>query len=147
MATEKNSGLTSRGNVLTTELNSLANSAYTALGPEYDNSAQLDMWAIAVLLTGTFGGTPTLNAPLHLYALAAIDATNYEDGSASIRPTDDAFLGTFQVYNATNAQRLITRPFRLKPVKLKFQLFNGTGQALNASGNTVGLYTYNRTIN
>ena len=50
MATEKQSTLTDRGSVLTTQLNSLANAAYCALGSvEHDNSANLDVWAIAEL--------------------------------------------------------------------------------------------------
>lgn len=146
MATEKQSALTSRGTVLTTELNALANGAYTAAGAEYDNSAQLDVWGIAIL-SGTFAVAPTLNSPLHLYALAALDGTNYQDGSASLRPPDDTYLGTFQLYNNASLQKVLTRPFRLKPVKLKFMGFNGSGQAMTASGHTITLYSFNRTIN
>lgn len=146
MATEKNSGVTDRGSVLTTELNSLANGSYSAAGAAYDNTTQLDTWAIAeMLLKGI--STPTLNAPIHLYAVSAPDGTNYEDGSSSLRPPDDSYVGTFQVYNNSSDQRLQTRPFKLKPVKMKFILYNGCGQAFAASANVVKLFTFNRTIN
>lgn len=146
MATEKNSGLTSRGDLLTTELNSLANATYSAAGTEYDNTAQLDVWAIAQL-TVTYGTNPTVNSPVHLWALGTLDGTNYEDGSASLRPPDDAFVGSFQLYNNTSAQKLFTRPFKLKPIKLKLIVYNLGGQTMAASGNKVTLYTFNRTIN
>lgn len=147
MATEKQSTFTDRGSVLTTQLNSLATATYCALGSvEHDNSANLDMWAIAELYV-TFGTNPTLNSPVHLYGIKAPDGTDYQDGTASLRPPDDTFLGTFQLYNNTSAQRLYTRMFRLLPVKYKFIVYNGSGQTMAASGNTVKLFTNNRTIN
>lgn len=147
MATEKQSALTDRGSVLTTQLNALANGSYCTLGSvEFDNSAQLDLWAIAEL-NATFNATPTLNSPVHLFGIKAPDGTNYQDGSSSLRPPDDTYLGTFQIYNNTSAQKLYTRPFRLLPVKYKFIVLNSSGVAMTASGHTVDLYTYNRTIN
>lgn len=147
MATEKQSTLTDRGSVLTTQLNSLATATYSALGSvEHDNSVELDVWGVAELNV-TFGSNPTLNSPVHLYGIKAPDGTNYQDGTASLRPPDDTYLGTFQLYNNTSAQKLYTRPFRLLPVKYKFIVLNSSGQTMAASGNTVELYTYNRTIN
>lgn len=147
MATEKQSTLTSRGSILTTQLNSLATATYCALGSvEHDNSANLDVWAIAELNV-TYGSAPTVNSPVHLFGITAPDGTNYQDGVAALRPPDDTFLGTFQLYNNTSLQRLLTRPFRLKPVKYKFMVYNLAGQTMAASGNIVNLYTYNRTTN
>ena len=147
MATEKQSTLTARGTVLDTQLNALANATYCALGSvEHDNSDNLDLWAIAELYV-TYGTNPTVNTPVHLFGIKAPDGTNYQDGTASLRPPDDSFLGTFQLYNNTSAQRLYTRPFRLLPVKYKFMVYNLAGQAMGATGNTVKLFTYNRTIN
>jgi len=71
MATEKNSAYTNRGSVLTTEMNSLANGNYTAAGPEYDNTAQLDTWGVLQLLAKQFGTAPTLNAPISVFAISA----------------------------------------------------------------------------
>lgn len=147
MATEKNSALTNRGTVLSTEMNALANVTYSAAGPEYDNTTQLDSWGILELLAKQFTSAPTLNAPIHVYAISAPDGTDYEDG-ASIRAPDDAYVGTFQMYNTNSAdQRVLTRPFKLKPVKLKILIFNACGQTMAATLNVMRLFTFNRQIN
>lgn len=145
LTTERLSGLSSRGTVLTTELNALGNGSYSAAGSVVDNSSNLDVFGIAELLV-TFGSSPTLNAPVQLFSVIAPDGTDYEDGSSSLRPTDAAYLGFFQVYNTTNPQRILTRAFQLRPAKMKFILYNGSGVAFPASGSTVGLYTFNRTV-
>lgn len=145
MATENWSASTSRGNLLTTQLNALANGSYSAVGTELDNATNKDRFAVAVL-TCTWGSAPTLNATVELYAVCAVDGTNYEDGSASLRYPYDAFCGVFQCYNNTSAQILVTRPFELRPFKTKFAVYNGSGQNMPASGTTVGIYTFNRTI-
>lgn len=145
MATEKWSGYTSRGTVLTTELNSLVNGATCTTGAAYDNSSNLDSLAVAELAV-TYGTNPTLDSVVELYALRSLDGTNYEDGSSSLRPPWGAFVGVFQLYNTTNAQKLMTVPFELSGGKVKFIAINRAGQTMAASGNTVTLYTFNRTI-
>lgn len=146
MATEKWAAFTSRSTVLTSEMDSLINGAYTAAGTELDNGTNLDRFAVAVLLFKALASAPDLNSVCRLYAIAAIDGTNYEDGSASLRPTEATFCGVFQVYNNTSDQRLRTAPFELVPSKQKFILFNGTGKTFAASASTVTIFTTNRTI-
>lgn len=142
MSTEKWGGVTNQGTVLTTELNSLADGASATGATVIDNSVNLDRFGVAELLTGTFGSAPTADSPLHLYALPALDGTNYED-----RPTDNFYLGSFVVQASTSAQRCATRRFEMPPFKCKFLVLNKCGQALHASGNTVTLFTFDRTIN
>lgn len=145
LATELWAAAVSRGNLLTTQLNALANGSSSAVGTELDNSVNLDVYGIAVLSV-TFGSSPTLNAVCSLYAVCAVDGTNYEDGSASLRYAQDAFVGVFQVYNNTSAQILVTKPFLLRPFKTKFAVGNASGQAFPATGTTVGIWTFNRTL-
>ena len=145
MPTEKWSSGTSRGTLLTTELNALANGSYSAVGTELDNATNLDRFAIAILDCDWVSAT-TLDAVVNLYAVCAPDGTNYEDGSASLRYPYDSFCGVFQVYNTTAAQKLITRPFELRPFKTKFAVYNGSGQNMPASGTTVTVYTFNRVV-
>ena len=147
MNTENWSALTSRGTVLTTELNSIASLAYSGLGTAIDNGTNLDVYGVARLSLTAFGVSPTLDGTIELYALCALDGANYEDGSSSLRYPQDALVGVFQVYNNTSAQLLDCKPFVMNPAKTKFGIFNNTSQALAASGNTVTLYTFNRVLN
>jgi hypothetical protein len=105
------------------------------------------MWGVAALSV-TFGVSPTADAPVILFAVLSFDGgATYQDGGLSLRYPDSAYLGSFQVYNTTNSQVLMTRPFRLMPAFMKFTLGNFSGQAFPFSGSTVSLYTFNRVIN
>lgn len=145
MPTEKWSSGTSRGNLLTTQLDALANTTYSAVGTELDNATNLDRFAIGVLSI-TWASNPTQDAVINLYAVVAADGTNYESGSSSYRYPYDSFCGVFQAYANTSAQILVTRPFELRPFKTKFAVYNGSGFAFPASGTTVTIYTFNRTV-
>ena len=146
MQTEKWSGYTSQGNVLSTELNSLGNGSYCSAGSAYDNTTNLDRFGVAELSV-TFGTAPTSDSPIHLFAVIAPDGgTNYTDGGGSVRPPDAVYLGTFQLRNVTTAQIVHTKRFELPPGKMKFVAYNGSGQSFPASGSTVKLFTFNRTI-
>lgn len=144
MPTENWSTLTSRGTLLTTELNSLANGSYSALGATaLDNGTNLDRFAMAELALDTASAT-TDRAAVDLYAVPAPDGTNYAD---STEPSAYHFVASFMVDDTAAAQRLVTARFELPPCKVKFQLRNRSGQAFPASGSTVKVYTFNRTIN
>lgn len=145
MATEKWAAFTSRGTVLTTELNSLANGSYSAVGTLIDNGTNLDKWAAAV---GSFpiGTAPTADSTYDLFCIPATDGTNYADGGGSVKPAAAYYVGSFQLRNVSTTQLVDTGLFRLPPCKVKFVLFNNSGQAMDASGNTVTLYTTNSTI-
>lgn len=145
MSTEFISTLTSRGTVLTTELDSLADAAYSGVGSELENATNKDRFGIAEVGV-TFGSAPTDYSVLDLYMVTALDGTNYPDGSASLRPSQEKWVGSFQLRAVTTAQRVQCAPFEMLGCKSKFILRNGSGQALPASGTTVNLYTFNREI-
>lgn len=128
------------GDVLTTEMNSLASAGLTAKGTEYDNTADLrqHFWAE---FSGSFASNPMAGQALVLYALKAMDGTNYEDGDASTSPPSTALVALFPVRATISAQRIVSARFELPPAKVKFVLYNGTSQALAASGNVVALYS------
>jgi hypothetical protein len=143
MAVELWQGATNRGTVLTTQLNSLADATYSALGSvAIDNSVNLDRFGVAELNV-TYGTNPTAASPCHLFGVPSLNGTNYEDSTI---PAGAYYLGTFQLQANTSAQRIATARFELLPFKLKFILYNNAGQTTAASGNTVTLYTFNRTI-
>jgi hypothetical protein len=122
-------------NLLTTELNSLANnsnavhaSSVTLTNAGY-RGAELELLV-------TFGVAPTANTAFLVWLLREIDGTNFEDGSASITPTrtPDAI---FTVRAVTTAQRMIA-VVDLPAGFVRPLIRNaGTGQAIASSGNTL----------
>lgn len=147
MATQKFSAMTSRGTVVTTELNSLANNTYSAVSPVLDNGTNLDQFGIAQLDV-TFGTNPTVDTTVDLFAVPAPDGTNYEDGGGAVKPAAAYYCGSFQLRAVTTPQKIATSRFELPPCKVKFVVFNNnTGQTFAASGNTVTLFTFNLTVN
>lgn len=145
MATELWSGLTDRGNVLTTELNALANGNFSVKGTEFANQTHLAVWGI-LRLSVDFVSAPTDEATVELYMHAALDGTNYTDGDASTHPAQQLYAGEWSFDDVTAVQALDCVPFRLVPAKLKFQVRNRSGQDFPGTGSTVRLYTFNRTI-
>lgn len=133
-------GVVDEGDVLTTEMNSLASAAVTAKGSAYNNTADLrqHFWAE---FSGSFGSSPTAGQVLMLFALRAMDGTNYEDGDASTAPPSTALVAIFPVRATTGAQRIVSQRFELPPANVKFVLYNATSQALAASSNVVALYS------
>lgn len=139
MATTEKYLLGSQTTLLSTELNSLANNG-TALGSAFDNTQGQtgDGYTLCdlELLTGTWGGAPTANTGISFWFLTAQDGTNYEDGDNSTTPAR-APDAVFPLRAVTAAQRVVIRTWvpwgKFKPLGKN----DGSGQAMNASGNTV----------
>lgn len=84
-------------------------------------------------LVCTFATAPTLDTTIDLYLVRSADGTNYEDGSDTVRPNPDAFVGSFAVRNVTTSQRIIKRDVPLPPGLWKAILHNnGTGQSISS---------------
>lgn len=133
---------TSEGNVLSTELNSLAAAARTNAGTEVANQTNLDTYG-KVEINVTFGSSPTAGGYLNLYMLTAPDGTNYDSGSSSVDPGGHTLIASLVVQASTSAQRLMSPVFALQPSPTKFILENKTSQAFPASGSTVELFSTN----
>lgn len=134
--------------LLSTELNSLASSAtagaISSVGGTsgvFDNTAGgggLDGYTMGLfeLVLAAPAGTLTAGTAALVWFLGAVDATpNYEDGSATVLPgrTPDLII---PVRAVSTAQRIIRRAL-LPPDKWFVLLSHATGQAWNASGNTL----------
>jgi hypothetical protein len=132
---------TNRSTVLTTELNSLANNAFSAVGPAYDNTTNLDEWgAIDIVLASL---TPSTGAYLQILLAVSLDGTTYEDAPSSTQPGLHNLVATVSLNVSTSAKRTCSLWFRLPPNKFKFVLLNASGVALASSGNTCTLKTAN----
>jgi len=133
---------TSRGTVLTTELNSLANGAYSAVGTEIDNSVNLDQYGKAEIYLGSL--SPAAGAYVQLHMNTAPGGTNYEDVPAAANPANHTVVAVIPLNTtATSVKRVMTPMFVMQPAKTKFVLYNAAGVALAATTNTVTLYTTN----
>ena len=130
--------------LLTTELNSLASGAYSALGTEYDNTSGLYLYA-DFQLDVTFGSSPTVNTPIMLYLVPKTDGTNYNFGSSS-NGWAGFVRGGWQMIATTNQQLLTIQGIPIPPLKFKAQIYNGTNQSFPASGTTVKMVPYQYTV-
>lgn len=84
-------------------------------------------------LVCSFATAPTADTPIDLYAVRAVDGTNYEDGSDTVRPAPDAYVGSFWVRNVTSSQRMVIRDRPMPPGLYKCIIHNnGTGQQISA---------------
>ena len=129
--------------VLSTELNSLANATMTAASATYDNSTNLNIYCDLEVALASL--SPTANALVGIYLWCAPDGTNFPAQSdADLRLTTTQMLCSIGIgVTAATAQRVVIRNLVLPPEKIQFKLDNQTGVALNASGNTVKILTYN----
>lgn len=122
--------------VLSTELNSLANNAYSAASAaQGSDTGAAAIYADFELVIASF--TPGTNPVVELYLLRSVDGTNYEDGGGSVVPSQDAYVGAFQIASGTGAKRAVLRDVALPPGLWKAVIKNVTGAALPASGNTL----------
>ena len=134
---------TDRGNVLTTEMNSLADGAWSASGPAYTNTTNLDQLG-KVELNVTFGTAPAATGFVVIYMIEAPDGTNYDTIDTDNDPRADKQITQMNVIDTTNAQRRISPGlFIIPPGAVKFSLQDKAGQAFPASGSTLKLYTAN----
>ncbi len=136
--------LVSRGSVLTTQLNSLANDDISAVGPLLDNSVNLDMYGW-LEINVNFASAPTDSTPTLDVALSmAADGTNYDDAPVTGLVQQGHLLSfSVEVRKISTAQRILYGPIPLPPGKLKFALDNQCGVAFPATGSTMTLYTNN----
>lgn len=128
-------------NALTTELNSLANSANTAASTAIDNTMNLDLFMDLELILATQGSARSTGATVAVYLIPALDGTNYAD----VNETTAELVATFPLDAATTARRAVVRDIPLPPALFKLFARNQTGQALAASGTSIRYRTHSLT--
>lgn len=147
MATVEKYLLGSAVTLMSTELNSLASSAtagaISSVGGTsglFNNTVgggSMDGYTMALfeLVLAAPAGTLTAGTAALIWFLATIDATNYEDGSASIIPARSPDL-IIPVRAVSTAQR-ITRKAMIPPGNWYVLLSQATGQTWGATLNTL----------
>lgn len=146
MAVEKQAALVSRGVVLGSELNSLANGSRSAAGTEVAQGTNLDSTGLFVLDV-TFESAPSAANPyVEIYEVFNPAGDGYVDGSNTVDPGAALLVARIPVRSVTTPQRVPSGTFRPKAANTKYILSNGTGVTFPASGATITLYTTNRTV-
>ena len=134
------SALSSGTDALTTQLDSLSNGSYSAVGAEIDNTTARELY-INAELTVDFGSAPSTGGYVGLYLLTALDGTNYPDGGGAVAPASNLLVGNFPLRATTDAQRVHLYGITLPPGKCKLVAYNGSGQAFPSSGSKVTIFT------
>lgn len=130
--------------LLTTELNSLANSTSASTGKVLSGAITMSSDLrefIAFQLDVTYGSAPSSGGYVGLWMVRSIDATNFEDGDTSTDPSKAEEV-IFPLRAVTTAQRIIIPGFVVPPYDFKILLRNKAGQAMSSSGNTLKYSRY-----
>lgn len=116
---------------LTTELNALANAAFSAASTAYDNETNHHLYIDLELVLASL--TPTGAPYCAVFLIAELDGSNYEDvpNAASIP------LAIFPFTTAVAAKRQIRSNILVPPLPFKLVLQNNMGPALGATLNTL----------
>lgn len=146
MATVKWTALSAVINALiNADMASLANNAYTGLGTAVDNSSNLHRWGWLELKLGSID--PVDGACIFIFLIPSFDGgTDYDDGPSTNNPCSHNIVATVSVNIASSAKKITYGPISLPPGLFKFAIRNSTGVALNASNNTLDLYTNNESV-
>ena len=105
-----------------------------------DNSTNKYPYAIAVFNNpGTFGGAPTDNSTVSLYAvLQDVDSTSDDTAAPSGTDLESArFMGSFPIYNTDEEQRVTINISLHGILKAYFYILNNSGQTISGSGNHI----------
>lgn len=133
MTTTTHKAYTGTATVLSTGLNSLANATMSAAGTAFDNHTALDFLADIQVTIAAQGAARSAGATVEIYVVYSFDNVTFGDLVRGVSP-----LVAVVPLDAVVTSRIRTFvDVPLSPGYMKFALFNNTGQALAASGNTV----------
>lgn len=139
MATVTWEAPSSFSNVLTTELDSLADAAACTASSAIDNSTNLDIFADLSLILGSSNPSGSPYWEVHLLPRLG-DGSTYADRNAS------TLVATIAVDTGSSTKEGMARGIIIPPGHYKWQLVNRTGVANAASGNTASVRTYGETV-
>lgn len=136
MTTIKYGAPASPANVMTTELNSIANGAGAITGTALSNDAagELHPYATFELYLAAQGSARAAGANVQMFIIPEI-SDNYAYGSASLQPPANCLAGVFSFDAATNARYSVLANVPIPPTNFHIVLWNATGQALASTGN------------
>lgn len=127
-------------NIASTTLNSLANGSTSAF-VTYDNSSNLDLYALVEVLLGSIDPTTGSSITLRVYPTT----------SGAAPPDDTGALGGGDAYTIPTredsaAKALVFPMVRLYPCSMRLQITNNTGVTFASSGNSIKVQPYNESV-
>lgn len=118
----------------TTELNSLADGSFVAVGAEIAN--ETDLYELIVFEVVLAALSPAAGAYVDVWIDYQTDGTNYADPAKPLQTS--ALLTTIQLdTTASTAQRITSKAALILPMDFKLQLRNKAGVAFAGTGNTL----------
>lgn len=124
----------------------LNDATFSALGSEYDNSTNLNTYGWLELQTSTgdlmASAVTAANAYIDVFMVQAPDGTNYSNTPDVLNEFQDLRVATFAIPTEAAVVPLIVGPIVLPPHKIKFLVYNATGQQMNNTWE-LNLYTNN----
>ena len=127
---------------LTTELNALANGAYSAASAAIDNSAGLYPFMALELYLGSL--TPAAGQYCAAYILYCLDGTNYEDGGGAVAPAAATLAAVFDLTVSAGVKWRMRVGIPIDPYPFKLVLVNGAVTSGVALAATTNLLRYSR---
>jgi len=142
MATIKYGAPGSPANVMTTELNAIANAAgaISATALSNDAAGELHPYATFELYLATQGTARVAGAVVLMYILPEI-SDNFSFGGASLQPKQPPDI-VFEFDAAVTARYVAVSMVPIPPTNFHIVLWNITGQTLAATGNILSWETY-----
>jgi hypothetical protein len=128
--------------ILSTELNALANGAYSAASAAIDNRTTKHLYmglelALASLTPGA------ANTGCSVYLIPSIDASTYPDGGGAVVPGPETYLCCFAALSTSAGAKLRgVTGLPIPPLLFKLVLLNGAGVALANTGSTLDYIMY-----
>lgn len=128
----------SSSNILTTELNSLADGANKITGTALSNdaSAERDLFATFRLALAAQGSARSSGAYVAMYFLPDENGT-FAFGGDSLDPAEEHLVWRFSYDAATTARSNVSAALLLPPTDFHVLLINETGQAFASSSNVL----------
>lgn len=115
----------------TTELNSITDGTFVAVGAEIANETDLYQYIAFELVLASL--TPAAGGYVDIWIDYQPDGTNYADPAKPLQTT--ALLTSIPLDTAAAAQRITSRACSILPMDFKLQLRNKAGVTLAGSGN------------
>lgn len=127
---------------LGTELNALANGAYTAASSAIDNRTTRYLYMGLELALASL--TPaTGNTGCSVYLLPSVDGATYPDGGGAIVPAPENYMCCFAALSTSAGAKLRgVAGLPIPPLLFKLVGLNGAGVALGNTGNTLDYIMY-----
>ena len=125
---------------LSTELNSLANGAYSAVSAAIDNTTLRHLYMALELNLASL--TPTAGGYIGVHLLPSVDASTYPDGGGAVAPSAGSLLCVMDLSTSAGAKIRTRAGLVIPPYLFKLVLLNAAGAALAASANTLKYQMY-----